>query len=170
MLRYLELLRCDAVRAYRSAEDLYCGERCKMCAFKVVDMLLVRFRFGGSPSCSTWIMKRCCTRSPGRLFFSMWRSDSMVTWRMHSWLSSRGSFRISRCTVFAASHCSLWCCPVVEHLCCEAYKIAHPCCRLWLRAFIYGTVCVCGFPGDLRFICERVPYADLLASVFHLFR
>ena len=32
VLRYLELLGCDAVRAYRSAEDRYCGERCRMCA------------------------------------------------------------------------------------------------------------------------------------------
>ena len=32
MLRYLELLGSDAVGAYRSAEDRYCGERCKMCA------------------------------------------------------------------------------------------------------------------------------------------
>ena len=31
VLRYLELLRSDAVRAYCSAEDRYCGERCKMC-------------------------------------------------------------------------------------------------------------------------------------------
>ena len=67
-------------------------------------------------------------------------------------------------------HWSLWCRPVVEHLCCEAYKIAHGSGRLGLRALIFVIAFVCGFSGDLRVQCERVPYAVLLASVLYRFR
>ena len=96
VLRYLELLRCDAVRGYRSAEDRYCGERCKMCASPVVFVLLVCLPFGGLLCCSTWIMKRSRTRL-GRVSSSSWRSDSRVTWSLDSRPSSRGRSRISRC-------------------------------------------------------------------------
>ncbi len=64
---------------------------------------------------------------------------------------------------------SVLCRPVVEHLCCEAYKIAHGAGRLALRASIYVVASVCRFSGDLRFECDRIPYADLLASVYHRF-
>ena len=73
-------------------------------------------------------------------------------------------------TLCLAACCRSWLCrPVVEHLCCEAYKIAHGDGRLALRAWIYGIASVCRFSGNMRFEYDRIPYADLLASVYHLF-
>ena len=69
----------------------------------------------------------------------------------------------------AACRRSCLCRPVVEHLCCEAYKIAHGDGRLALRAWIYGIASVCRFSGNMRVEYDRIPYADLLASVYHLF-
>ena len=71
--------------------------------------------------------------------------------------------------VLRRAHRSVLCCPVVEHLCCEAYKISHCAGRLALRASIYGIAYVCRFSGNLRFEYDRIPYADLLASVYYLF-
>lgn len=64
---------------------------------------------------------------------------------------------------------SISCRLVVEHFCCEAYKIACGDNRLVLRAPIYGISFVCRFSGKLHFEYDRIPYADLLAFVYLCF-
>ena len=92
--------------------------------------------------------------------------------RRSTWLGSRGISRIFRfvayfCLVIAECAFS----PVVEHLCCEAYKILHPDGRRLLG-------CSCGMSdGTLTFSGSfRVPpsvwdepYSELLAEVLHFF-
>ena len=89
-----------------------------------------------------------------------------------TWLGSHGISRIFRFVAYfclVAAECALS--PVVEHLCCEAYKILHPDGRRLLG-------CYCGMPdGTLTFSGSLrvppsvgdIPYADLLAEVLHFF-
>ena len=123
MLRYLEVLRCEGFEAYRSAEDRTCGERCRMCPSLAVVM------------CS-WLWAQWLAR----LFDLECRVESnSVPW---SQLLERVARRLSddaEPEYMAHFPWPLWnlpvrsivssgsrlCCLVVEHLCCEAYKIAH---------------------------------------------
>ena len=91
---------------------------------------------------------------------------------MEPGLSAEFPWPLSHLSVLAVSRRrdgSISCRLVVEHLCCEAYKIAHPDGRLVLRASIYGIASVCRFSGDFYLAYDGIAYADLLASVYHFF-
>ena len=65
---------------------------------------------------------------------------------MEPGLSAEFPWPLSHLSVLAVSRRrdgSISCRLVVEHLCCEAYKIAHPDGRLVLRASMYGIGSVC---------------------------
>ena len=64
-------------------------------------------------------------------------------------------------------------CPVVEHLCCEAYKLAHADGRRRLGAYLRFRVtrrAVCRLSGDKWVEYDRMPYGELFASVRRFFR
>ena len=89
---------------------------------------------GGSRSCSTWMSMRTRPRSIGRVFSRWWPGDSTLTWSLSSRRSSLGRFGISRCSAVLAELLHRSRSLVVEHLCCEVYKLSHPDGRLQLRA------------------------------------